>query len=88
MQQVAKVGPIPRGDWEIGQFFDDASGKGPIVAHLTPLPDVETFGREGFMIHGDNREVNHTASEGCIVLPHVVRQMVMASADRLLTVKA
>jgi len=88
LQQVHMVGPIPQGDWEIGQFFDDVGGKGPVVARLTPLPGTETFGRDGFMIHGDNSQVNHSASEGCVILPHVVREMVMSSHDRLLTVTA
>lgn len=86
LQAVREVGPIPQGDWKIGAFFDDAGGKGLIVAHLTPLPGTETFGRSGFMIHGDNGQGNHTASEGCLILPRLVRGMVMASSDRMLTV--
>jgi hypothetical protein len=31
------VGPIPKGEWIIGAFFDDPGGKGPIVARLTPV---------------------------------------------------
>ena len=85
-QAVHMTGPIPQGEWEIGKFFDDPGGKGTIVAHLKPLPGTETFGRSGFMIHGDNAGVNHTASEGCLILPHVVREMVMGSGDRLLVV--
>lgn len=85
-QDQRGVGPIPQGDWAIGEFFDDPGGKGPIVCHLTPLPSTETFGRSGFMIHGDNAEANHTASEGCIILPRALRQMIMSSSDRVLTV--
>ncbi len=85
-QNVEGVGPIPQGAWTIGTFFDDAGGKGPIVAHVTPGDGTETFGRSGFMIHGDNAAMDHTASEGCIILPHAVRAMVMASADRALIV--
>jgi hypothetical protein len=80
------VGPIPRGEWTIGGFFDDVGGKGPIVARLTPAAGTETFGRSGFMVHGDNAEANHTASEGCIILPRATREMLMASGDRALTV--
>jgi hypothetical protein len=86
MEQVECVGPIPRGEWVIGQFFDDAGGKGPMVAHLTPAPGTETFDRSGFMIHGDNVKGDFSASEGCIVLPHVARAAVMASGDRALIV--
>ena len=84
-QNVADVGPIPQGEWAIGHFFDDPGGKGPIVADLTPAA-AETFGRSGFMVHGDNGAANHTASEGCVILPRGLRQMVMASDDRSLIV--
>jgi hypothetical protein len=87
-QAVACVGPIPQGDWEIGAFFDDLGGKGPIVAHLTPAAGTETFGRSGFMVHGDNAAGDHTASEGCVILPRVLREQLMASSDRTLTVTA
>lgn len=86
LQNVHDVGPIPRGVWTIGEFFDDPGGKGPMVAHLIPADGTETFGRSGFMIHGDNSELNHSASEGCIILGKTMRAMVMASGDRTLTV--
>jgi hypothetical protein len=85
MEQVEKVGPIPRGEWGIGHFFDHAE-KGPMVARLTPVEGTETFGRDEFLIHGDNKHLNHTASEGCVILPHILREMIMASEDRLLVV--
>ena len=71
-------GPIPRGKWEIGAFFDDPGGKGQVVAHLTPCDGTETFGRSGFLIHGDNSALNHSASEGCIVAPRVIREQIAA----------
>jgi hypothetical protein len=86
-QDVEGVGPIPQGVWTIGGFFDDQE-KGPIVAHLTPADGTETFGRSGFMVHGDNQAMDRSASEGCIILPRAVRSMVMASDDRALTVTA
>ena len=78
----------PQGNWTIGAFFDDPGGKGPIVSHLTPEPGTETFGRSGFMIHGDNSEADHTASEGCIILVRPYRTMVAASPDHGLVVVA
>ena len=93
-QEAACVGPIPQGEWTIGRFFDDPStkanphGKGLIVAHLVPAAGTETFGRRGFMVHGDNAAGDHTASEGCIILPRVLREMLLASSDRTLTVTA
>jgi hypothetical protein len=88
LQDDPGVGPIPQGDWAIGDFFDDLGGKGPIVAHLKPMPGTETFGRSGFMIHGDNAAMDHTASHGCLVLPHPLRAQIAASAERQLTVTA
>lgn len=85
MEQVKKVGPIPRGEWAIGDFFNHEE-KGSMVARLTPFDGTETFGRDGFLIHGDNDHLNHTASEGCVILPRTLREMIMASEDRLLVV--
>jgi lipoprotein-anchoring transpeptidase ErfK/SrfK len=87
-QAVADVGPIPAGTYTIGRFFDDSNGKGPIVAHLVPDVDTDTFGRSGFMIHGDNQAVDHSASHGCVILPRVLREQIMASNDRVLLVTA
>ena len=86
MQAVKDHGPIPRGSWVVGSFFDDPGGKGPVVAHLTPVAGTETFGRSGFMIHGDNEAMNHTASEGCIVLPRSARERIAQSGDAVLDV--
>jgi hypothetical protein len=87
-QQVLGHGPIPQGSWTIEAFFDDPGGKGPIVAHLNPNQETVTFGRSGFMIHGDNAADDHTASEGCIILARPLREMIAASTDRNLVVVA
>lgn len=84
-QAVADVGPIPVGKYEVGRFFDDPE-KGPIVSHLTPMPGTDTHGRAGFMIHGDNKALDHSASHGCVILPRVLREQMMASNDRVLIV--
>lgn len=85
-QSVPDVGPIPQGSWLVGPFFDDPGGKGPIVAHVTPMPGTEVFGRSGFMIHGDNAAANHTASEGCIILARPLREAIRDSGDSMLSV--
>jgi hypothetical protein len=77
-EHVPDVGPIPRGNWTIGPFFTDAE-KGPMVARLTAWPNTQTFGRSGFMFHGDNPAEDDSASLGCIVMPHDVRVRVDAS---------
>lgn len=85
-QQVHDVGPIPRGMWSVGKFFDDAGGKGPLVANLVPTPGTDTFGRDGFMIHGDNTRGDKSASHGCIILPHWLREVLGSSSDRVFIV--
>ena len=76
MESVLMHGPIPRGAWTVGPFHDDPGGKGPVVAHLTPIEGTDTFGRSGFMIHGDNSALDHSASEGCIVAPRFIREQI------------
>ena len=93
-QQVHDHGPIPQGLWNIGEFFDDpvpvpSDGqihKGPIVCHLVAQPGTLTYGRSGFMIHGDNEEANHTASDGCVILSRPVRIAIQQSGDQVLQV--
>jgi hypothetical protein len=87
-QNIHDVGPIPQGVWTIGRFFDDPGGKGPLVAHLTPAEGTETYGRSGFMCHGDSHAMNHTASHGCIVLGRTIRETLVASSERTLKVVA
>jgi hypothetical protein len=80
-------GPIPCGNWTIGPFYNDPSGKGPVVCKLFPCDGNDMAGRDGgFMIHGDNKKANHTASDGCIILPHALREEIAASEDNLLMV--
>lgn len=86
LEQVADVGPIPVGEYAVGAFFDDLGGKGPMVCRLTPVNGTETYGRSGFMIHGDNAAMNQSASEGCVILPKVVREAIAASGEALLRV--
>jgi hypothetical protein len=77
-------GPIPKGTYTIGPFFDDPpspTSKGPVVAHLYPDTSNQMYGRSGFMIHGDNRAMNHTASDGCIILAKVIREQIASSGD-------
>ena len=74
-------GPIPQGQWLIGEF-QTYPHLGKIVALLLPAPGNNMDGREGgFFIHGDNDLLNHTASDGCIVLSRPLREAVAASGD-------
>ncbi len=85
MQNVIGHGPIPQGDYEIGPAFADPH-KGPDVMRLIPNPANEMFGRDAFLIHGDNAAMDHSASDGCIILDHPFRVTIAASEDRDLTV--
>ncbi len=51
---------------------------------LAPVPGTQTFGRDGFLIHGDNRR--HDASQGCIILDRAARDRIGNSADTRLNV--
>ena len=72
MQDVKGVGPIPQGRYTIGAPHADAA-VGPVAMRLTPAAGNEMFGRSDFLIHGDNYKMDHSASDGCIVLPHGAR---------------
>lgn len=85
MQNVRDVGPIPCGEYSIGQAFTHPE-KGPLVMRLTPDPANEMFGRAGFELHGDSIAEPGTASEGCMVQAHEVREAVALSTDKRLTV--
>lgn len=85
---VENVGPIPAGEYAIGEPEDLKGGKhGPYVLPLTPAAGNAMHGRSGFLVHGDSIEQPGTASEGCIVLPLAVRQAMGASEDRVLVVE-
>jgi hypothetical protein len=86
---IVDYGPIPVGHYTIGNAFDDPI-HGSIVMRLTPQDGTETFGRSGFLIHGDSRTHPGNASHGCIVTcgntPHDDRKYIDASPDKDLEV--
>jgi hypothetical protein len=83
---IAFKGPIPRGTYTIGPVQPDGGHMGPFVLPLTPWPVNNMFGRSGFFIHGDNSQVNHSASNGCIILGRQWRLMISSSGDTNLAV--
>jgi hypothetical protein len=84
MENVANVGPIPRGSYRIGTAHHSAH-TGPVSMALSPVAATHTFGRSAFRIHGDN--LSHTASHGCVILNRSVRERINASTDRTLVVQ-
>jgi hypothetical protein len=87
LENVPNVGPIPQGDWTIAGPPVDTADHGPYVLKLNPAAATETFGRSGFLMHGDSREHPGCASHGCVILPRPVREQVWTSADRELEVR-
>jgi hypothetical protein len=82
MQHVEFRGPIPRGRWIIGPVVPRVDKQAPVLL-LTP-DGHNAFGRNGFLIHGNNKRDN--ASEGCIILNHELRQQIANSSDKVLLV--
>lgn len=76
MQAVANVGPIPQGRWTIEGPPVNTRDHGPYVLQLNPVPDTKTFGRSGFLMHGDGIDAPGNASRGCIIMPRDVRVQV------------
>jgi hypothetical protein len=90
MQEVHAIGPIPQGVYTIEPPHADAQ-VGPVAMRLTPAPENVMFNRGDFLIHGDTAAMDHTASHGCIIMPHAVRVAVGTAAvagDNQLTVVA
>lgn len=87
-QAEVNVGPIPRGEWKIVGPPMDTSNKGPYVLRLTPKAETESFGRHGFLIHGDSIVAPGSASQGCIILPRYIREHIWNTGDRDLVVVA
>jgi hypothetical protein len=84
-QNLPNIGPLPRGSYQIGTSFTHPLA-GPMTMRLTALAPTDTFGRDGFMIHGDTPSLDQTASEGCIIMARSVRSLISLSTDKVLTV--
>lgn len=87
LQAKPDTGPIPRGAWTITAVFDSPT-HGPYCLRLAANPKTVTFGRDGFLIHGDSVKFPGEASKGCIILPRRIREYVWTSGDRHLEVIA
>ncbi|HXJ61911.1 MAG TPA: tlde1 domain-containing protein [Verrucomicrobiae bacterium] len=88
MQNVHATGPIPVGRYLIRDPQDPVGHLGPIAMPLEPELANEMHGRSGFYIHGDNAAANHTASDGCLIFPRVIRQDIRDSPEDQLVVVA
>lgn len=84
LEMVHSLGPLPKGLWELGMFFDDKH-LGVTVCALKPT-DQDVFGRGGFFIHGDNKLMNFTASDGCIILSRKLREAIRDSGEKYIEI--
>lgn len=83
------IGPLPQGTYTIGPKQNNVTNSGHTLRNsmrLTPLPTNNMFGRAGFLIHGDNRLRNNTASQGCMIFDGDVRDAIGSSGDPVLRV--
>lgn len=87
MQNVACIGPLPQGKYTFGTPENSAK-LGPFAIPLIPEPGNQMFGRSAFFMHGDTPQLNHSASEGCIIMPLAIRKLCDASKDLNLNVIA
>jgi hypothetical protein len=88
MEKVHNLGPIPQGEWTIVGPPINTQEHGPYVLKLEPGAKTTTFGRSGFLMHGDSKKSPGSASQGCVILPRTVREQVWKSGDRDLEVVA
>lgn len=79
-ENMENIGPIPRGRWKIIRWDKHHGDKGPCVAVLEPVGH-DAHLRSAFLIHGDNEDLNHTASHGCIIAARAIRDQLCASGD-------
>lgn len=84
MENVRDVGPIPRGTYQISRPRN-SERRGPHVMDLSPVGH-NALGRTNFLIHGDSARHPGQASQGCIILPRLVRQQISGSGDNRLIV--
>ena len=84
MQSVHNIGPLPQGKYTFGVPVSQ-SHLGPYAIPLSPDPNNQMFGRSGFFCHGDTA-IPRQASEGCIIMPRAIRNVIGASPDKDLEV--
>ena len=74
LQNAGDTGSLPQGSYDLGP---PTNQKGPLTIPLRPRPGTNLGGRPGgFLIHGDNKARNHSASHGCIIQERNIRQAI------------
>lgn len=92
MQDAHGVGPLPCGDYLIGDLVDKhVTTEGVTLTNALPLipdPKNQMFNRAGFWVHGDTIAMDYSASDGCPVVPLWARMQMAQSDDRQFRVVA
>lgn len=73
-QELPDQGPIPRGLWTFGAL-STSTLHGPVARHLIAAKGTDTFGRDGFLMHGDSVARPGEASHGCIIASRPAREL-------------
>ena len=80
MEGVKSVGPIPKGQWVIGEPYN-SERIGPFSLPLYPNGH-DSLGRDHFRIHGDSSSSPGKASRGCVIFNRDIRGKIHLSNDR------
>jgi Protein of unknown function (DUF2778) len=84
---VPNVGPLPQGQYTIQEPIDSPH-TGPYSLPLVPDPNNNMYNRAFFRIHGAALQNPEMSSDGCIILPRPIRQIIWQSGDTALEVVA
>ena len=79
MQNVPDSGPVPRGQYTIGQQQDNRTGSGHQLAgsmRLNPATSNPMQGRAGFLIHGPHSNDQMDSSNGCPIFTREIRNQI------------
>lgn len=88
-QNLRDLGPIPQGTYDIGPQGDIPRAGGGAFRQgmtLSPVDGTNTFGRDGFVIHGSNDYTQRNASRGCPIFEPAIRNEIGRSGDTRLRV--
>jgi hypothetical protein len=87
-QNLEGLGPIPQGLWRAVELIPEST-HGPFAIRLEPYETTETFGRSGFLMHGERvTPPPGYASDGCIIQSRDVRERFWDSTDHDIQVVA
>ena len=82
---VKDIGPLPLGLYMMGTPVE-GTHLGPLAIPLTPDPSNVMGGRSDFYCHGDHIGKYRSASDGCIIMSHATRLLLIASTDKQIQV--